>query len=361
MSTPPKKITVREIAARAQVSAATVSLVLQGKGNLRAQTRDAVMRVIEETGYQPRRPAIKGASGKLFALIVDDIANPYFHELFKGLNTTLEQDGHYVSMLDSGDSVTRQTALLTDLWASEIGGVVLVAATGTGRADLSLFENRKRPLIMAVRQTGRNPFDYVGANPLVGMQLATDHFIRLNYKDIGFIGGFKANHAYRERYAGFVSSLMGHDLHPDHNKIIAGGSNRKFGFEAVQKLLRSDSLPEALIAYNDLVALGAMDALRADGRVPGRDIGIIGYDDIPEAALQAVPLTSIATPAHELGKVIGQVLLSHTRGQKNGTPLDVTYAPRLIVRQSCGAENRANEQQAPTPHAEDSGLTRIAQ
>ena len=156
---------------------------------------------------------------------------------------------------------------------------------------------------------------------------------------------------------------MGHDLHPNHNKIIAGGSNRKFGFEAVQKLLRSDSLPEALIAYNDLVALGAMDALRADGRVPGRDIGIIGYDDIPEAALQAVPLTSIATPALELGKVIGQVLLSRTRGRKNGTPLDVTYAPRLIVRQSCGAENRANTQQAPTPktRAEDSGLTQIAQ
>ena len=332
------KVTVRDIAARAEVSAATVSLVLRGKGNLKQETREAVARVIEETGYKPRRPLARRTNGKLFALIVDDITNPYFHELFKGLDKTLGHSGHYTSMLNSRDSVERQSELLNELWNADIGGVILVPATGTSRQDLSVFENRRHPVIMAVRRIGESPFDYVGANPLAGMQLATDHLINLGYRKIGFIGGFKANYAYRERYAGFIASLMGHGLQYNANWLINGGSSREFGLNAVAKLLQRDNLPEALIAYNDLVAFGVMDAIRAKGLTPGREIAVIGYDDIPEAALQPVPLTSIATPAGKLGEIIGQAIISRDMEARHTAPIDITYSPRLVVRLSCGSK-----------------------
>lgn len=332
------KVTVRDIAARAEVSAATVSLVLRGKGNLKQETREAVARVIEETGYKPRRPLVRRTNGKLFGLIVDDITNPYFHELFKGLDKTLGRSGHYTSMLNSRDSVEYQSDLLNQLWGADIGGVILVPATGTSRQDLSLFENRRHPVIMAVRRIGESPFDYVGANPLAGMQLATDHLINLGYRKIGFIGGFKANYAYRERHAGFIASLMGHGLQYHAEWLINGGSSREFGLNAVAKLLQRDSLPEALIAYNDLVAFGVMDAIRAKGLTPGQDIAVIGYDDIPEAALQPVPLTSIATPAGKLGEIIGQAIISRDTEARHSAPIDITYSPRLIVRMSCGSK-----------------------
>ena len=335
---PAGKVTVRDIAARAEVSAATVSLVLRGKGNLRQETREAVARVIEETGYKPRRPLARRTNGRQFALIVDDITNPYFHELFKGLDRTLGDSGHYASMLNSGDSVERQSDLLNELWDSDTGGVILVPATGTSRQDLSAFENRRHPVIMAVRRIGASPFDYVGANPLAGMQLATDHLIKLGYRKIGFIGGFKANYAYRERYAGFIASLMGHGLQYHANWLINGGSSREFGLHAMAKLLQRDHIPEALIAYNDLVAFGVMDAIRARGLTPGRDIAVIGYDDIPEAALQPAPLTSIATPAGKLGEIIGQVIVSRGKEAKHTAPIDITYSPRLVARMSCGAK-----------------------
>ena len=327
---------MRDIARLAGVSAATVSLVLQGKGNLKEETRDVVNRVILETGYKRKSVSETVVHGKHFVLMVDDITNPYFHELFKGLDARLEQSGNFISVMSSHDSVDHQSRLLKELWQSDIGGVALVPATGTKREDLLEFENRRRPLIMAVRRIAKSTFDYVGANPLVGMQIAADHLISLGHKKIGLIGGFVQNHAYSERYAGFAASLMSHGLVLQPKWVANGGSTREFGQAAAKKLLSQADAPGALIAYNDLVAFGAMDAIRALGMQPGRDIAVIGYDDISEAALQPVPLTSVSTPAKKLGGIIGQAITAGTRHGSSGSPLDITYPPKLVIRSSCG-------------------------
>lgn len=337
MSDSKKKVSIRDVASKAGLSATTVSLVMQGKGNLRDETRQSVIRVIEEIGYKRKAAAPKADTNGQFALIVDDIANPYFHALFEGLDGALEDAGHFATMLSSHDSVERQSKLLNNLWQSEIGGLVIVPASGTNRDDLRAFENRRRPMIMAVRRIGQSPFDYVGANPLVGMQIAADHLIKLGYREIGFIGGYESNHAYGERYAGFAASLMRHSIELHQEWICNGGSTRHFGQQAVAQLLSRNEAPKALIAYNDLVAIGAMDAITAAGLTPGKDIAVIGYDDIPEAALQPVPLTSVATPAEKLGHVIGQAILARKMEDSQKDPLDITYPPRLIVRASCGS------------------------
>ena len=334
----PKKVTLKDVAALAGVSPATVSLVVQGKGNLKEETRRAVISKIEESGYARKAPAQRLDRGVQFAVIVDDISNPYFHTLYKGLDTVLSEAGHFATLLSSHDSVDRQRLLLSDLWESDVGGVVLVPATGTTHEDLEEFENRKRPLFMAVRRIGKTPFDYVGANPMAGMQIATDHLVALGHRDIGFIGGFQRNYAYGERYAGFAASLMRHGLELSSRLIVPGGSTRGFGREAAARLLKLSRPPTALIGYNDLVAIGAMDAITSAGLRPGHDVSVIGYDDIPEAALQPVPLTSVATPAEKLGDLIGQALLNWSLGGISGSPLDITYPPRLVVRQSCGCD-----------------------
>lgn len=339
-----KKVTLRDVAAIAGVSPATVSLVVQGKGNLKDETRQAVIETLEASGYARKTPVQRNSKGAQFALIVDDISNPYFHELYKGLDKVLVEARAYTSILSSHDSVSRQSQLLSDLWNSDISGVVLVPATGTTHTDLEVFENRRRPLFMAVRRIGKTSFDYVGANPMVGMQLATEHLIALGHKKIGFIGGYQKNFAYSERYAGFASSLMSHGLHLESANIQNGGSTREFGRTAVDSLLAEKDRPTALIAYNDLVAIGMMDAVRAAGLQVGRDIAIIGYDDIPEAANQPVPLTSVATLAAKLGEMVGQALQSWSLDRSDGNALDITYPPRLIVRESCGhQQTRASD------------------
>ena len=339
-----KKITLKDVAALAGVSPATVSLVVQGKGNLKEETRQAVIRTVEESGYTRRVAAKQLAEGVQFAVIVDDIANPYFHALYEGLETVLANAGHYAAILSSHDSVDRQAQLLSSLWDSDIGGVVLVPATGTTHKDLEEIKNRRRPLFIAVRRIGKMPFNYVGANPMVGMQIAADHLISLGHRDIGFIGGYQKNFAYGERYAGFASSLMRHGLDLNARFVIHGGSTRDFGRDAVAKLLAQSCRPTALIGYNDLVAIGAMDSIASAGLKPGKDMAVIGYDDIPEAAVQPVPLSSVATPAARLGELIGQALQNWSFDKNGGNPLDITYPPRLIVRASCGGKTRGDLQ-----------------
>ena len=332
-----KKVTLRDIAAMAGVSPATVSLVVQGKGNLKDETRRAVIETIEVSGYARKTPDQRISKGAQFALVVDDISNPYFHELYEGLDNSLVEAGAYTSILSSHDSVSRQSQLLSALWNSGTSGVVLVPATGTTHTDLEAFENRRRPLFMAVRRIGKTSFDYVGASPMVGMQLAAEHLMALGHKKIGFIGGYQKNFAYSERYAGFASSLMCHGLNLDLAYIRNGGSTREFGRTAVDGLLAKKDRPTALIAYNDLVAIGMMDSIRAADLQVGRDIAVIGYDDIPEAENQPVPLTSVATPAAKLGEMVGKALQNWSIDRSDGNPLDITYPPRLIVRESCGA------------------------
>jgi len=330
-----KRVTLQDVADHARVSLATASLVLQGKGNLRAETRQLVERAIETTGYH-RRPSGKfQETGKNYALVVDDISNPYFHSLFEGLDRALESFGHFASLLSSHDSLERQGQILRDLWRSDVDGVILVPATGTTADDLKELDRRRRPLIMAVRNIANSPFDYVGANPMVGMQLATERLINLGHRGIAFVGGYPANYAYGARYAGFASLMINKGLAVNPDWIVSGGSTREFGFKGTQRLLALPDPPRALVGYNDLVAIGAMDAIAAADLRPGRDVAVIGYDDIPEAALQPVPLTSVATPADKLGRVIAEAL--QARGEQTAqTPLDITYPPRLVIRRSCG-------------------------
>ena len=351
-----KRVTLKDVAEYAQVSLATASLVLQGKGNLRDETREQVERAIEATGYH-RRPAGKfQETGKNYTLIVDDISNPYFHSLFEGLDRALESFGHFASLLSSHDSLERQNQMLRDLWKSDVDGVILVPATGTTAEDLKWLDRRRRPLIMAVRNIANSPFDYVGANPMVGMQLATERLISLGHRGIAFVGGYSANYAYGARYAGFASLMMNKGLAVNPDWIVSGGSTREFGFKGTQRLLALPEPPRALIGYNDLVAIGAMDAITAAGLRPGRDVAVIGYDDIPEAALQPVPLTSVATPADKLGQVIAEALQS--RGEQTApSPLDITYPPRLVIRRSCGpALQAATPRDGATAHDAEASL-----
>ncbi len=334
-----KKVTLKDVAEIAGVSPTTVSLVVQGKGNLKDETRKSVIRTIEQSGYARSSTLFRQPKGTQFALVVDDISNPYFHELFEGLDQVLANGGGFTSIFSTHDSISRQRQLLANLWDSGIAGVVLVPASGTKRRDLEEFENRRRPLFMAVRRIGKTSFDYVGANPMVGMQIATEHLISLGHKRIGFVGGYQRNFAYSERYAGFASSLVNHGLALESDLIYNGGSTREFGRCAAEKLLALEKKPSALIGYNDLVAIGIMDAVKAAGLIVGRQIAVIGYDDIPEAALQPVSLTSVSTPALKLGEILGEALQSWSIERVEGSPLDITYPPRLVVRESCGVKN----------------------
>ncbi len=341
---PSKRATIHDVAKAANVSPATVSLVLHQKGQLALDTRERVLDAIKLVGYQRRRSeeSQRRRRSTTYCMIIDDIGNPYFHEIYNGISDNLDSNDTLITLASSGDSLERQAQMLDNFVHSAIDGLVIVPASGTKTEHLDALCESNIPFLMAVRNIGFGSFDYIGGNPMLGMLIATEHLIQLGHRRIAFLGGYPANYAFNERYAGFVSMMRKHALPVEENLIVSGGSSKAFGRTAAAELLRAEDPPTAFIGYNDLVAIGIMNAVHDAGLVPGRDIAVVGYDDIPEASEQPVPLTTVATPPYELGKVIANAL-GRIRDDAGHGPINITYPPHLVQRQSCGGDRPSVE------------------
>jgi len=337
-STGHKRVTIHHVAQAAKVSAATVSLVMQEKGQLSQETRNRVIQAASAVGYE-RRIAGKARRRRpsSYCLVVDDIRNPYFHEIYKAICDGVDQRDTVITLISSDDSLERQAQILENLRLLRINGLILVPASGTRIEHLQDVADSGVPFIMAVRNIGAGNFDYIGGNPMLGMLIAAEHLVKLGHKRIAFVGGYPSNFAYHERYAGFVSTMIQHGISIDDRLILSGGSSKAFGRQAGATLLKSDAPPTALIGYNDLVAIGIMNAIRDNGLTPGKDVAVVGYDDIQEASEQPVPLTTVATPAQSLGKMVAHAMRRIISDPQHA-PINMTQPPALVVRQSCGAQ-----------------------
>lgn len=332
-----KKVTIVDVAAAANVSTATVSLVMQNKGQLSQETRDRVIEAASTVGYIRREPQkARRKRPASYWFVVDDIGNPYFHEIYRGIYENLDSRDCVVNMMCSDDLLERQAQILDHLTLLRVSGLILVPASGTRIEHLAEIADARIPFILAVRNIGAGHFDYIGGNPMMGMSMAAEHLVQLGHRRIAFVGGYPANYAYHERYAGLVSTLSQHGLAISEKHIASGGSNKHFARKATTALLALDEPPTAFIGYNDLVAIGIMGAVADHGLVVGRDVAVVGYDDIPESSEQAVPLTTVATPARSLGKMIANALRRIVSDPEHA-PINVTQPPSLVIRQSCGS------------------------
>ena len=334
-----KKVTIHDVAEAARVSTATVSLVMQQKGQLSQETRNRVLEAATAVGYERRTGAkARRKRPSSYFFVVDDIRNPYFHELYKGICEGVDQRDTVITLMSSDDSLERQAQILDNLMLLRISGLILVPASGTRTEHLQGFSDAQVPFIMAVRNIGAGRFDYIGGNPMLGMLMAAEHLVKLGHRRIAFVGGYPSNYAYHERYAGFVSTMSQHGIEIDHRHIVSGGSSKAFGRQAAATLLQAGDPPTAPIGYNDLVAIGIMHAIGDMGLTPGRDVAVVGYDDIQEASEQPVALTTVATPAQSLGKMIATAMRRITDDPEHA-PINMTQPPALVVRQSCGTSS----------------------
>ncbi|OCK59891.1 substrate-binding domain-containing protein [Bradyrhizobium sp. LMTR 3] len=335
---PGKRATIHDVARAANVSPATVSLVVHDKGQLSKPTRERVMEAIDAVGYEPRR--IEGRPRRrrqsMYCLVVDDIRNPYFHELYKGITDALDPAEAIVTIASTEDQIERQTLVLDNLAQSSVDGVIVVPASGAQPEDLEKLANTDIPHLLVVRNIGHGALDYIGGNPMLGTVMAAEHLIALGHRRIAFVGGYVNNFAFHERYVGFISTMMKHNIPVEDGFIVNGGSTKAFGREAASRLLNGPDRPTAFLGYNDLVAIGIMNAISDMGLMVGKDIAVVGYDDIPEAADQPVALTTIATPAYQLGKIVANSL-SRMSMEAGRSPINITFPPTLVKRESCGA------------------------
>lgn len=338
--------TIVDIARAAGVSKSTVSLVLNGDRRVRPETRAHVEAAINRLGYVYNRGAanLRGATSSLIGLVINDLTNPFFAELAAGIEDALFALGLVPILANTSESLERQAQVLQSLREHGVAGIIMCPARGTDTWALVKQLPASIPVVITTRRISGTPLPYVGADNRFGARQAVAHLVRLGHRRIGFLGGDATMTTHREREAGWRDALMEAGIPADDCLVFPGAPTRRGGFEAIERALGTQRSPSAILCYNDIVAIGATRALINRGIMPGKDIAIIGFDDIAEAQDNAPPLTTISADIKRLGVRCAESLLGLIRGEE---PAGLSHdgRTRLIIRESCGAarlERRAS-------------------
>ncbi len=330
-------VTLAQVAQRAGVSTATVSMVLRNRGRISPATRERVLKALDETGYVYNQTAanLRNRSSNQVGLLLHDITNPFYAEMTAGLSHEMERHELLLFLANSEESEDRQQKFVDSLMRNSACGMVLCAARATPASFFAALKRRNIPAIMVVRPLSDPDFDFVGTDNFLGAQMATTHLIQLGHRNIAFIGGGANSGTRAQRVGGFTSTLLENDLTPVPEWIVMAQASQIDGAKAAASLLSRYPQITAAVCYQDVVALGVMQALRAAGRKPGQDFALVGFDDITEAALVQPALTTVSVAAKEIGRKAGELLYSRIQGNDE-PPKRIILPPALVIRESCG-------------------------
>lgn len=326
---------VRDVAAKAKVSPATVSNALNHPEKVSAATRERVQAAIEELGYVRNDAArqLRQQQNRAVGMIVLDVANPFFAGVAQGAEATLSELSRPLLLSNSGQETSRELAHLKLFEEQRVSGI-LISPVGNVLARLRRLKDRGTAVVIVDRRAGAKEFSSVSADDKLGGRLGACHLIEQGRRRIAVVGGPAKIRQVADRYAGAEAAAKEHeDVSVEY--LDTGAMDIDSGRRAARELMsRSRSeRPDAIFAANDLVALGALQELvRAGVTVPG-DIALMGYDDIEFAASATIPITSVRQPAAEMGERAAGLLVSAIEDAAASVEHPV-FTPELIARES---------------------------
>lgn len=325
------KATLSDIADRAGVSRSTVSLVLRDSPLVAKKTRERVQETIDALGYVYNRGAASMRSGrsKTVGLVISEITNPFYAELTAGIEPVLEEAGLLAFLANSYDSPARQARLVQRMREQGADGIILSPAEGTDPRLVADLQRSGLPVVQILRQVAGTDSDYVGADYRMGVALATERLIASGHRRIAFIGAERRTSASEERLSGFRDTLARHGLAP--HAVVPCPSLRVEAAEAATRLMAAPDRPTALVCHNDVIAHGALSALDRLGIAPGRDVAVVGFDNVAESAISRPPLTTVDVGTRLIGEVAARALLKRI-AHPNAASERIVLPPRLVVR-----------------------------
>jgi len=329
--------TIKDVADHAGVSVTTVSHVINRTRRVDLKTEQRVWRAITALGYRPNLLArsLRRRETKTIGLIVPDNSNPYFAELARAVEDAGFAKGYSVILCNSDMSESKEVAYIALLISKCVDGVILISSAHK-REKLNEFIQAGIPLVTVARELDDLPVDQVLMDNKQGGYLVGKYLTALGHRRIGCIAGPRDETPSADRIVGLRQALYeaGVDL-PAH-RIIRGDFTYESGRQAMAALLRREPNLTAVFAANDRMAIGAMNYLWQTGvRVP-EDISIIGFDDIPVAAMTCPPLTTIATPKTDFARISVSMLIERINKQRT-EPARIVLPTHLVVRRSCQA------------------------
>ncbi|MFI6053182.1 LacI family DNA-binding transcriptional regulator [Streptomyces violascens] len=334
---------IKDVAAEAGVSVATVSRVLNSHPSVSEAARARVLAAVETLGYRPNAVArsLRTDQTRTLGLVISDVLNPYFTELARSVEEAARALGYSVIIGNADERPELQDHHVRTLLDRRIDGL-LVSPTDGGSPLMLEAARGGTPMVFVDRWIPGIDVPVVRADGRAAIRDLVAHLHRLGRRRLAIIAGPAATTTGSERVEAFRAALGEHGMSLPGNYVGQGDFQAASGRRATERFLALPEPPDAVFAADNLMTLGALDALRARGLRIGDDIALAAFDDIPWFVHTDPPITAIAQPTGELGRAAVRALADLIEGR---TPRSVTLPASLVVRRSCG-------ESAPNPRSE---------
>ena len=330
-----------DVAQRAGVSPATVSRVLNNTAPVHENTRERVQEAIAALGYQhPLNVPDNHATDGTIALLITDILNPFFSEIICGIEDEAEASGLMLLLCNTSEDQLREKKALQALSERHVDGIIALAGQARIPTDdlIALHEHRNTPLVVINRRINRPDIPCIVVDLENAAYRSAQHLINLQHTRLAYLSGLETSESSQARRQGIETALKEVGLVLPDEMCPVSFPSIEGGFQAVSALLSlpEERWPTAIIAYNDIMAFGALHALRTYGLHVPNDVSVVGCDGLLMAAHSNPPLTTIEQPKYNMGRLAMQTIrqmLNHQYTLMGGYTL---MESPLIVRESSG-------------------------
>lgn len=328
------QVSIKDIARAAGVSHSTVSRALSNHPLIAETTRRRIKLIAQELGYAPNAIArgLVTQQTRVIGVIVTSIADPFVAEVVRGIEEVAADNHYRVFLGTSHADPTREVNLVKALREWRVDGVI-VASSRVGALYLPLLEEMGAPIVLINNQHDGPYIHSVTVDNVQGGQLATRFLISQGHRTIGYLSGPSENSSNRDRLMGYQRALAEANI-PFDSFLVQPGNGRADAGKQVHQFFTRSPTPTAIFCYNDMTAIGALDAIKRRGlRVPD-DISLVGFDNIEFASYVDPPLTTIHQPKDEMGRLAMRMLIDLLNGKDAS---NILVPGELIVRESTRA------------------------
>lgn len=330
-----KRITMSDVARESGVSLMTVSRVLNNKGDVGPETRQRVQAVIRQLGYRPSSVArsLVTSRTRTIGLVVPDNANPFFSELARGVEHTAYANGYSVFLCNTEENAEREKAVLQTLEDKRVDGVILCSSR-LGQPELRAAIAGFAGAVLINRELDGDGVDTMLVDDELGGRLATAHLLERGRRRIGFLTGPEMSWSGTQRVKGYDAAFAEANITHSASWLLPCAPTVEGGRAGAHELLQRHPGLTALLCYNDLVAVGAIQGCTDLRLSVPASVCVVGFDDIALAALVTPPLTTLRVSRYDLGCEAMNSLLARFDPSASNTPRRVVVHPELVIRAS---------------------------